>query len=95
MIINRTTKRAQDVLDNAHNVRCFSLDNYFNGEPLAEKPVIWGVALPGENHRPLVEVSPIGFLRHKLESKSTKLIDNGNGFYTIHVHGNLWYTFQS
>ena len=63
-------------------------------EFIAEKPVIWGELSPGDTHRPLIEVSQVGFLRHELTTKSTKLIDSGNGFYTIHVHSNLWYTFK-
>ncbi len=93
MTIRKNTDRASKILDQARNIRCYSLNNNFSGEPLAEHPVIWGEPRPGENFRPLVEVSPIGFLRHELSGFRTKLSDRGNGNYTIHVHSNLWYEF--
>jgi hypothetical protein len=95
MTIRKTSDRASKVLDHAHNVRCYSLSNNFRGEPLADRPVIAGVPSPGEVHQLLVEVSPVGFLRHELTSNTTKLIDSGSGHFTIRVHSNLWYIFQS
>ena len=95
MTITKTSHRASQVLQGARNIRCYSLSNNFSGEALAEKPVIWGEPKPGEHYRPLVEVSQVGFLRHELQSRSTKLSDSGNGHYTIHVHSNLWFSFQS
>lgn len=94
--IRKTSDRASKLLDQARDIRCFSLSNSFNGTPLPEKPLIVGEPRPGEHHRPLVNVSPTGFLRHELnKEKSTKLVDSGNGHYTIHVHSNLWFTFLS
>jgi len=93
--IRKTTDRASKVLDGARNIRCYSLDNGFTGKPLVERPIIWAEPRPDENFRQLVEVSQIGFLRHQLETSSTKLIDNGNGFYSIRVHSNLWFDFES
>jgi len=95
MTIKKTSDRASKVLDHARNVRCYAPSNNFRGEPLADRPVILGVPSPGEIHQPLVEVSPIGFLRHELTNKATKLIDSGSGHFTIRVHSNLWYIFQS
>ncbi len=40
------------------------------------------------------ESVPLDVLRRELATgHNTKLTDNENGTYTIHVHGNLWFTF--
>jgi hypothetical protein len=95
MTIRKTTDHASKVIDGARNVRCFALSNNFSGEPLAEKPLILGEMNPGDTHRPLIAVAQQGFLRHELRTKTTKLTDSGHGRYTVHVHSNLWYTFES
>lgn len=95
MTIRRNTHRAQQVIDNARDIRCYSLSNGFSGAPLVDRPMIYGIPREGENFRPLVEVSQKGFLRHELENRSTTLSDRGNGRYTIHVHSNLWYEFAA
>lgn len=83
------------MLDGARNIRCYSLDNNFAGKPLPELPQILGEMNPGDTRRPLVQVSQIGYLRHELRTKTTKLIDSGNNHFTIRVHSNLWFSFQS
>ena len=95
MIIAKNTNRASQILQSARNIKCFSLRNGFCGEPLTDRPMIYGEPREGETHRPLVEVSQVGFLRHELRNSTTKLHENGSGVYTIRVHSNLWYEFTA
>lgn len=95
MTIPKNSHRAQQVLDQARAIKCYSLSNNFIGQPLSDRPVIWGEPLPGESRRPLVEVSPIGFLRHELTGHGPKLKDEGAGHFSIYIHSNLWYEFES
>lgn len=85
MTVARNTKKAKQAIENAKNIRVFSLSNDFNGKPLSEKPVVPG----GE------VVSQSEFLSRELNSLHAKLTSNEIGKYTIHVHSNLWYEFEA
>ena len=91
--IAKTSKKAAQLISNARAIKVYSLSNCFTGQPLTEKPVVWADTADGK--RDLVEVSPSDFLRHELNSRSTKLHDNGNGTFSIDVHSNLWFEFES
>lgn len=89
--IQKTSKRAQHLLDNAKNIVSYSLSGCFQPKPLVERPAIWADIY---GKRDLINVSHSEFLRHELESRSTKLRENGPGKYCIDVHSNLWYEFE-
>lgn len=101
--ITKTTKNAKQAIANARNIRCYNLSNHFSGEPLADKPVLWGTAV-GDLSRSLIEVSQSDFLFSELRSRHAKLscaeVLQGsdwklNGHYCLHVHANLWYEFEA
>jgi hypothetical protein len=41
MTIAKNTNKAKQVLANARDIRCFSLNNNFSGAPLTEQPTVW------------------------------------------------------
>ncbi len=91
MTITKNTKKAKQLIENAHDVRCFSLSNNFSGTPLPKECHVWGGP-----HRDLLTVSQQDFLAHELYiSHSTKLRQMSDGRYIIYVHSNLWYEFNA
>jgi len=93
MTVPKNTKRAKAAIAKAHNVRCYSLSNNFSGEPLAEKPLIWGGEIRNNCYTQLIPVSQSAFLARELNSRNVMLSET-NGHYTLHVHSNLWYEFE-
>ena len=93
MTITKTSKLAKLMLSKAHDIRCFSLSNNFSGQPLAEKPVVWGERGKFNESLPLIEVSQQDFLARELNSRHAKLTVGTCGKYHIRVHANLWYEF--
>jgi hypothetical protein len=94
--ISKTSKRAQKLIENAVAIKVYALSDNFSGRPITDRPVIWGGPVVDNRFTQLKSVTVTEFLRHELDSmKSTKLRDNGNGTFTLDVHSNLWYEFES
>jgi hypothetical protein len=74
MTIAKNTNKAKQIVANAKDIRCYSLENGFSGKPMTSGPAL---------------------LTEELNSFRVKLVAGENGFYTINVHSNLWYTFRS
>lgn len=80
--VRRGTRRFTEVLENAHNVRVFSLHNSFRGVELKEG-------------NPDLVCPPREHLAYELRTFNfAKLKDDGNGHYSVDVHSNLWYEFE-
>lgn len=98
--VPKNTKRAKWAIEHATEIKCYSLSNHFAGDPLHERPMIWAdnpKTWNGEtynSYRKLVEVSQAAFLANELAIRNTKLVAGENGYYTIHCHSNLWFTFK-
>lgn len=96
MTIPKNSRRAKEVLAQARNIRVYSLSNCFHAQPITEKPCVWGGPLLNDRYTELIPVSQGEFLAHELNGmKSTRLSHDGNDSYSIHVHDNLWYEFES
>jgi len=94
MTIAKNTNRAKQAITAAHDIRCYSLSNNFSGEPLTDKPVIWGGPIvDGHRYRDLLTVTQSEFLAHELQHG--KLSISNDGRYTLHIHSNLWYDFAA
>ena len=92
MTIPKNTNRAKQAITNARDIRCYSLSNNFSGQPLTEKPTVWGGAIvDGHRYRDLLTVTQSEFLAHELEHG--KLSVSTEGRYTLQIHSNLWYEF--
>jgi len=88
--VPKKSPRAARVLTNAREIRCYSLSNNFTGTPLVNDPVIW--APDGQ----IKHVTPTEYLTHELETMPhAKLYDEGGGKFSLLVHSNLSYEFQS
>ena len=94
MTVPKNTKRAKHVIENARNIKCFSLSNDFRGEPLADAPMVWGGEVVNNQYTKLIPVTQAEFLARELNGHNVKLIAGENGRYCIHVHSNLWYDFE-
>lgn len=94
MTIRKGTNRAKQVIANARNIRGYSLANNFAGNPLAEHPQVWGGPVVNNRHTELVTLTQQEFLQHELDTYHAKLTEN-NGRFTIQIHSNLWYEFES
>lgn len=95
MTIAKNTNKAKQAIANAKEIRCYSLENNFSGDLIADKPVIWGGEPINNQYRQLIEVSQSEFLTRELNSRHSKLTVGENGSYTLHVHSNLWYRFTA
>lgn len=90
--VKRNSRRAAQILDAATNVRAYTLNNYFTGKSLTETPMD-PVAWKSGTYR---ETTPPRFLAGLLQVfKFAKLRDNGNGEFSLHVHSNEWYEFET
>lgn len=76
--IRRNTKRYQQILETAMSCRCYSLNNYFNGEDINELVLVEYMTKDG-----------------RFASSHSRLTDDGSGTYTLHIHSNLWFSFQA
>lgn len=89
MTIAKNTKKAQSLIENAKNIRCYSLNNDFTGHELVSHPSVW------EGGK-IINISQPEFLRRELNGLHSKLTRyNDSGKYCIHVHSNLWYEFEA
>ena len=95
MTITKTTKAAKQAIANAKNIRCYSLSNNFSGEPIQDKPVIWGGEIVNNQYRSLIEVTQSEFLERELNGRNAKLTKGESGKYNLRVHSNLWYSFEA
>lgn len=95
MTIAKNTKRAKEILHNAHDIKCFSLANNFSGQPLPKECNVWGGPIVNGRYRDLLAVSPQEYLTHELNAYHCKLTQDSEGRYSIYVHSNLWYEFQA
>jgi hypothetical protein len=93
--VPKNTHRAKRAIKTAREVKCYSLENHFSGQPLTEKPVVWGGPIVDCRHTQLIEVSQAEYLTRELNGHNCKLVAGENGFYTLRVHSNLWYTFKA
>lgn len=88
MTIAKNTKKAKQILANAHAVLCYSLEGHFEAKPLCDRPVVW-------DNGSIVEVTIPEFLTRELDFYHAKLTSGERGLHTLHVHSNLWYTFAA
>lgn len=87
MTVNRSSKIAKRIVANAHNVMVYSLSNCFEAKPMVETPVYMG------QDGQIEHLTQSEALSRHLAGHGSKLLDNGNGTFTVHVHSNLWYEF--
>ena len=95
MTIPKNTNKAKRIIETARNIMCYSLDSGFIAQPLTDKPVVWGGEIVNHQHTRMIEVSQSEYLARKLNSRHVKLTAGENGHYTLHVHSNLWYSFEA
>jgi hypothetical protein len=93
MTVPKNTNKAKQAIANARNIKCYSLSNSFSGQPLADSPVVWDGPVVNCQYRNLLHVSQSEFLARELAGHS-KLTES-NGHFTLHVHDNLWYEFDT
>lgn len=99
MTIQKNTRQAREAIQNAREIRCYSLSNGFSGQKLSESPTIWGPSEGGQYPR-AIQVSQPEFLAHELNSLRAKLVLSPNlgespKHYYLHIHSNLWYEFKA
>ena len=81
-IAKNRTALIDRILNTARDFRCYSLDNGFRGELM--------------DGRAGNIMAPADWMRKELREFSfAHLHSNGNGHYTVHVHSNLWFEFDS
>lgn len=95
MTVPKNTNLAKYAIANAHDVKVYSLSNNFSGEPLSDKPVVWGGPIIDGRYRDLIEVSVPEFMARELKSRHAKLTLACYGRYHLHIHSNLWYNFAA
>jgi hypothetical protein len=99
MTIPKNTRKAKEAIAHAHNIRCFSLSDNFQGQSLTEHPVIWGGPVVQGRFTQLIPVTQSEFLKRELGIRHAKLtgplVHGTTGTYFIHVHSNLWYEFEA
>lgn len=97
MTIRRGTKKAKEVISNAHNIMGYSLANNFAGNPLTDKPVVWGGPVLNGRFTELVPVTQQQWLQHELDTLPFARLtwDGDIKRYRLEVHSNLWYEFEA
>ena len=89
MKIAKNTKRARSIVQGAHDVRCYSLNNNFTGTPMSADPV------RRDERGEIIACTQAEALTAHLAGRHSYLHAKENGRYVIHVHGNLWYEFAA
>lgn len=90
--IKRGTKRFNEVVEQARDIRIYSLDNHFSGIE-ASHLFLWG---DGEDGRRVIKpVTPPEFIKHELTFPGSYLYEKGTGAYGVRIHSNLWYEFSN
>lgn len=82
--IRRNTKKAKAIINNAKEVRVYSLGNCFNGSNFTNGNI------PAEDCSQVA----IDWITKKMED-GAKLTHSHDNFYSVTVHSNLWYEFES
>ena len=93
MTVAKNTNRAKKAIENAREIRCYSLWHGFRGVPLPEQPVIWGGEIVNNQYTKPLQVTQTEFLRCELNGHNAKLVAGENGRYCLQIHSNLWYEF--
>jgi hypothetical protein len=79
-------KQIKQIAESTVEVAVFCLENYFKAE----------LCNPESLYRVNKCDSLFEWIMKELQfSKRVRLTDAGNGYYTIHVHSNLWYTLKT
>lgn len=85
--IRRNSRELPQIFENAHNIKAYSLDNGF-----VAREVTGECVEPGNWNN---KVTPQEYLAKKFaQFDSNKLYKTDKG-YTLHIHSNLWYEFES
>lgn len=92
MTISKNTRKAKEAINQAKEIRCYSLSNNFSGQPMVEYPTIWGGPVVDGRYTQLLSITQQGFLAEELKLRHAKL-SLEDGHYRLHIHSNLWYEF--
>lgn len=95
MTIPKNTNKAKVAIATAQNIRCYSLSNNFEGNPISDNPVAW--VRKGTEKPILTSMTPNEFLANELygEGHMHAKLSVAENRYTLHVHDNLWYEFYA
>ena len=86
--IRRNSKELLGIFQRARNIKAYSLDNGFIGREVTGECID-----PGNWDN---KVSPQEYLAKKFaQFNSNRLYSTAPGKYTLHIHSNLWYEFES
>jgi len=90
MKIRRNSKDLPEIFAKAKNIKAFSLENYFQAKPLADDPID-----PEAWPKEVKHTTPQDYLLKTFRKNQYAILTRNNGKFTLHIHSNLWYEFES
>ena len=90
MKIRRNSKELPEIFARAKNVRVYSLDNCFVGNPMVDEPID-----PEAWPKEVKHTTTQDYLAKTFRVTRFAELTHNNGSYTLRIHSNLWYEFQN